>query len=437
MLNKYTTAFLLAMLLWQIATPVSAQADTSVWVITDVHYLSPSLHDKGEAYQHIQKTSAGKDFDYSSARMEALISEVQSAKPDSLIVSGDLSLNGEYQSMVDLAKYFDRIEALGTQVYVIPGNHDISSGWARKFAGEDFIRTRQVLPSDFKALFADHGYNEAFDHDDRSLSYAVALNDSTWLLMIDSNVYSQTKGSGAPPTNGIIKKGTLTWIESILKQAKEKQVHILPVVHHNTLTHFSQLEKNYTLDNAVDFRELLFQYNIPITISGHIHTQHVAQIEERGHTLTDIVTGAFASYPSYIGKYRINNESIRYTAEPVNVEQWAKRTQQTDKHLTEYSTYMAELFNISSRQMAFREMIEGGWYHDDEPILEDVADYVALVNLAFFAGKPLESFDLSSFNDLNHVRQLIEENSSQFFKRYLQQIEQDQPDFATPIERMW
>ncbi|MBK0347343.1 metallophosphoesterase [Aerococcaceae bacterium zg-ZJ1578] len=437
MLNKYTVLFLLTILLWLIPTPVIAQEDTTIWVITDIHYLSPSLHDKGEAYQHIQKTSAGKDFDYGVERMEALISEIQVAKPDSLIVSGDLSLNGEYQSMADLANFFDKIEELGTKVYVIPGNHDISSGWARKFDGENFLHTRQVLPPDFKALYANHGYDEAIEQDEHSLSYVASLNDSLWLLMIDSNIYTQTEGHGVPATNGIIKKETLTWIESILKQAKDKNINVLPVVHHNSITHFSQLEKNYTLDNAVDFRELLFRYNIPLTISGHIHTQHVAHLEERGHHLTDIVTGAFSSYPSYIGKYQLNHEKITYTAEPLKVEQWAKATQQTDTNLTEYSTYMAELFNISSRQFAFREMIDGGWYHDDEPIFEEIADYIALVNLAFFAGKPINSFDLNHFSDLDKIHQLIKSNGSRIFKHYIEQIDHELPDYTAPLEIMW
>lgn len=56
--------------------PVTIDAnndDLVAWVITDLHYLSESLHDEdGEAYQHIKNTGAGKDFDYGAERMQAL-----------------------------------------------------------------------------------------------------------------------------------------------------------------------------------------------------------------------------------------------------------------------------------------------------------------------------------------------------------------------------
>lgn len=78
--------------------PVTIEAindDLVAWVITDLHYLSPSLHDKdGDAYQHIKNTGAGKDFDYGAERMQALTQQIDQDKPDVLIISGDLTLNG-------------------------------------------------------------------------------------------------------------------------------------------------------------------------------------------------------------------------------------------------------------------------------------------------------------------------------------------------------
>lgn len=36
----------------------------SIWIITDIHYLSPSLSDNGENFDYIKKTAAGKELDY-------------------------------------------------------------------------------------------------------------------------------------------------------------------------------------------------------------------------------------------------------------------------------------------------------------------------------------------------------------------------------------
>lgn len=432
-MKKFIYYLLLLILLLPTHT-AQAQTASKIWVISDLHYLSPQLHDQtGKAYQHIKNTGAGKDFDYGNARMDSLIYQISQEKPTALIISGDLTLNGEYQSMADLADYFAAIEALGTEVFVIPGNHDISSGWARQFEGEKFIRTQQVLPQDFTQLMQDFGYAESFSQDAHSLSYASALDERYWLIMLDSNIYTHTADTKSPITQGRLKAETLTWLESLLIQAKQQGIRVLPVIHHNTVTHFKRLEKNYTLDNADQLQQLLSKYQIPLTLSGHIHAQHVALLTQNDWQLTDIVTGAFSSYPSYIGQLDLTPDDITYHAFPLAVEAWAKATDQVDTNLLHYANYMANTFNISSRQMAFREMIEGSWYDKNDPLLEEVADYVALTNLAFFAGKPLNHFDLSTFSDLNAIRQRIDENASNFFKSYIQSLEQSTDDFSAKI----
>ncbi|WP_161950644.1 metallophosphoesterase family protein, partial [Streptococcus suis] len=175
-----------------------------IWIITDLHYLSQDLFDDGEAFSYIEKTAAGKDLRYGKERMEALVEQVGREHPSLLLVSGDLTLNGEKQSMVELAQYFTRIEEKGTEVLVIPGNHDVSSGWARAFKGDQQIVTDQVTAQQFAELFANHGYQQASSRDKASLSYLAKLFSNAWFLMIDSNIYSDGYGKGAPPTNGRI-----------------------------------------------------------------------------------------------------------------------------------------------------------------------------------------------------------------------------------------
>ena len=90
-------------------------AQDEIWVVTDLHYLSQDLFDDGEAFSYIEKTAAGKDLRYGKERMEALVEQAKREHPSLLLVSGDLSLNGERQSMVELARYFAKIEEQGTQ----------------------------------------------------------------------------------------------------------------------------------------------------------------------------------------------------------------------------------------------------------------------------------------------------------------------------------
>src|SRR5690606_3157906 len=59
----------------------SLTKDDSIWVITDLHYLSPSLSDEGESFAFIKETSAGKELDYPAQRMEALIWQIEKECP--------------------------------------------------------------------------------------------------------------------------------------------------------------------------------------------------------------------------------------------------------------------------------------------------------------------------------------------------------------------
>lgn len=154
-----------------------------IWIITDLHYLSQDLFDDGEAFSYIEKTAAGKDLSYGKERMEALVEQVEREHPSLLLVSGDLSLNSEKQSMVELAQYFTQIEEKGTEVLVIPGNHDIASGWARDFKGNQQEVTDQVTAQQFENLFADNGYLQASSRDQASLSYLAKPFSNVWFLM--------------------------------------------------------------------------------------------------------------------------------------------------------------------------------------------------------------------------------------------------------------
>lgn len=396
----------------------SLSKNDAIWVITDLHYLSPSLSDEGESFTFIKETSAGKELDYPAQRMEALIWQIEKERPKLLLVSGDLTLNGEKQSAVELADYFQQIEQFGTQVYVIPGNHDISNGWARKFVGEDQEKTDQILPEDFQSIFSDMGYQDAYTLDEHSLSYAVQPYTDLILLMLDTNVYSQTEGKGAPPSNGRLEKETLTWIESVFEDAKKSGATVLPVLHHNLLEHNDFMTKGFTLDNNEEVKALFLKYDIPVVFTGHTHVQDIAHEE---NTLYDVTTAAFSVMTPSIGKVTFDNNQVSYEKQAVDMEAWASETNQTDNNLSNYTDYATNLFVEDGINMGLRQMIEEQW-HDDS-YAEEVGAFVGESNRLFFSG---ESSQMST-KELKLMKesqgyQLIKKHSKGFLLRYMDNI---------------
>lgn len=73
-------------------------------LMTDIHYLSPSLTDGGEAFTRMVEHGDGKLVNYVEEITDAALDEVVNQEPDVLILAGDLTLEGEKESHKGLAK---------------------------------------------------------------------------------------------------------------------------------------------------------------------------------------------------------------------------------------------------------------------------------------------------------------------------------------------
>lgn len=404
----------------QEAASDAKQAEQTIWVISDLHHFSPELFDQGQKFEEMQATAAGLDLRYGLKRLKALVKQIEEAKPDVLIVAGDLTLNGELQSMVELADTFQAIEQVGTQVLVIPGNHDLSNPWASSFIGEDTIRVAQTLPEDFEELFAPFGYDDALSRDSASLSYLAEISTDWQVYLLDSNVYSKTAGLYAPKSHGQLKTSTLNWLEKELVNQQKTDSQALVVMHHNSLVHFPSLNQGYTLDNAGDLQVLLESFKLPITLSGHIHAQHIAQQSfSDSFTLTDIATGAFGLFPNRIGVITITDSSFSYRSTELDMDAWLADQTQPDPNLLAWETYMQDLMSASSQRVAQKEIIAHHAYSPQEA--QAVIDLFSLMNQATFAG----NFNTQWPTLVDTYADLLESLThygNEFFEGYLQDL---------------
>lgn len=365
---------------------LAADNNLTMWHITDVHHLSKRLYDQGRRIQQMQDTAAGVDIFYSDYRMEALIYQIQTAtdQPDYLLVSGDLTLNGEYESLLDLRGYFEQIELLGTEVLVIPGNHDINNGWSRSFSGDSSNWSYPITPQDFLELMADFGYKQADSIDEDSLSYQIRLNDFHQLILIDSNIYYPTANNDPPISYGQVKETTLEWIEESLEDSSKEGIHTSIAIHHNSISHFNGFGDSFAITNSQDLVRVFKDYEIPLALSGHIHAQNIGEYREDTYRLQDISTGAFSVYPSSIGYVKLYRNSGEYQRIDLDVEGWARSNSIDDAILLRYPSYMEEVFNRANQRLVPREN-QGGPL--SSPLSDELTKVLADLNLAFFAGE--------------------------------------------------
>ena len=197
---------------------------------TDIHYLSRELTDGGSVFQYMVEHGDGKVVTYIEQITDAFLEEVIRQKPDVLILSGDLTLDGEKKSHEELAEKLYTVEEAGIPVVVIPGNHDINNRHAAQYKGEERFPAEFTTPEEFRDIYWDFGYGEAVSEDLTSLSYVYELDEHNWLLMLGTCQYQQKALVG-----GAISTETYGWIEEQLEDAWDNDKNVIPVAHHNLL----------------------------------------------------------------------------------------------------------------------------------------------------------------------------------------------------------
>ena len=106
---------------------------SKIMLVSDLHYLSSDLYDNGEKFNAYMATSDAKLTKYSDVLVDGIIDTALEENADVLIISGDLTFNGEKLSHEQLSKRLAYLQDRGVDVLVIPGNHDINNLFAYKF----------------------------------------------------------------------------------------------------------------------------------------------------------------------------------------------------------------------------------------------------------------------------------------------------------------
>ena len=340
---------------------------------TDFHYLSPRINDKGTAIQAVSKLGDGKNLPYSAEIVEAFIDQVIQHKPDALVLTGDLTFNGEAASHEDLVKLLAKVEANDIRVAVIPGNHDIAIPDTFAFSGDKAKKTDSITYDRFRELYSDFGYAEARLKDPDSFSYILEVSDDYWVAMIDANTEKNI---------GRVTKKTLTWLESALKQAQLLGKTVISATHQNVRIHNELFIGGYMIANNIDLKMILDKYNVRYNMSGHIHIQHL-NLDEK--SVNESATGALSVSPHNFAHVRLDEErTVSYRTETVNVEAWAKARKLTDPNLLDFEKFSSEYFytvcyNKTERLLADCKDVS-------ELQLKELLHFSSEINVAYYAG---------------------------------------------------
>ena len=274
-------ALMMAMATW---------AQTNIVVLSDTHVMGPGLLvNDGAAWQK-ELANDRKLFDYSQEVFDVLMETMLSEKPDMVLITGDLTKDGELLSHQYVAGQLNRLREAGIKTFVIPGNHDFGSKHALIFDGDQSSKAEVVSREQFTELYRNHGYGAESLRDETSLSYCCEPVEGLLLIGLDSG------------TDGRLEESTLQWACQQAAQAQQQGKYVLAMMHHALLPHFNEENQMLPLSvvqNYETVRNRLADVGVQVVLTGHIHISDIAKDYNADLTrsIYDISTGSVISYP--------------------------------------------------------------------------------------------------------------------------------------------
>lgn len=275
-------------------------------IISDLHVMVPELLvNEGTAFEEYLARDR-KMLRESVEILDTLIVSILELKPDLVLVTGDLTKDGERVSHELVASQLERLTDAGIQVLVVPGNHDINNPDAKVFDGDTAKSTDTITRREFAAIYRHAGYDTRSRRDPDSLSYCRDVTDNLSILAIDAcmdrfNTFvSRGDARDHCKTSGHLEPSTQQWLVKQAEQATAAGRRVIAMMHHHLVPHFHMeetLAAPYMVDDAGQLCQRLIEAGVHVIFTGHLHISDVSQVNLQPGTMVEIATAAAVGYP--------------------------------------------------------------------------------------------------------------------------------------------
>lgn len=308
-------------------TEVKAQyPDVKFAVMSDIHTYDESLGTSGAAFDAVMYSDRKLLLDTKDL-IDLAIGELLESDAEFILVSGDLTKDGELINHEYIAGKLKKLIDGGKKVFVVPGNHDVNNPDAVRFTGANTERVENVSAEQFAEIYADMGYDKAISRDEESLSYITEAKPGLWILGLDFCRSDENTPDQHEIVAGRMKESTMLWLADVLSKAASENAAVIAISHHGIVEHWngqSKLHPDYLVDDYKYVGKMLASYNVRMVFTGHYHAQDIAQGNyESDKYIYDIETGSLATYPCPMryctisgGNLNIESDTIIYRLHP-------------------------------------------------------------------------------------------------------------------------
>ena len=398
--------------------PLEAESK-KICVISDTHYYPLNYVTDCEDY----KTYVGGDpkmLAESGSIIDSALNMIKKDKPDLVLISGDLTKDGEKLGHQNMAEKLQTIEdETDAEVFVINGNHDIYNYQdSCTFENGKKEKAETTTPAEFKEIYSQFGYNGEYDaqyytppvgKEAGGLSYSVTFGDYV-IIGIDSGRYSPDADTGMDTnehiTAGRIDASLLPWVEKQVKDAKEKGKTVIGLMHHGLLPHFSkeaELLSEYVVDDWQEMATTLADAGMRYIFTGHMHANDIAEYTTvSGNKIYDLETGSLAAYGSPVRTVTIQRDQMMTDRSTLQLDETFHVKSESVKSIQYNGETIADLQDYTMKKLypetLFNNMA-GGML---KPMIQDVAN----VGIRKYLAENLPEVDIDSIV-LDTVREAL------------------------------
>ena len=309
-------------------------------VMSDMHVMVKQLFDENHPEVFY---SDPKMVEHSQELFDLAIQRVKDNAPAFLLVPGDLTYNGELKNHQYVAQKFAELEDEGIEVFVIPGNHDISDPGAKDYSSGKGVKTDNCSAVNFAKLYGNFGYKDAvmrLDKDADSLAYMTYLFDDIAIIGLNTN----ESNIGGHKSAGGFTEGMMTFLSQCTEKAlKDGRENILVMAHHPIMEHINGqtlIDQSHIANMKegmiplATIQEQLTASHVHVVFTGHAHLHTASHIATKYGDLYDISTGSTSSYPSPLRIGKLDTKKGTMTFEGTEITKYQAEGYDRDTVLT-------------------------------------------------------------------------------------------------------
>lgn len=358
-------------------------------MMSDTHYISRRMiADQSDAETMLQP----------AVTEQALRQAAENA--DTIIISGDLTDDGDRPSHEDFIKLLRELKAQGKKVYVIFATHDFHHhrAWVRKrgdtkakftsapwdepyfdienvnwkdyvsdeckdWSAEDCTPQLEesVAPEELWELYREFGPDQARSCDDASFSYCIDLDENTRCLMLNDIFRNEEALHDISPT---YTPTCLKWMKKEIDAAKAEGKYIFVCSHHpfvpaSPVHRIGTGNRNLRSPHA---GHMLADMGIDLAFTGHTHASALQFItSDKGHTMCHVSTASVRFYPPVYRLVELDgkNKKIKYENIDVNIPEGVS-IEENSLREHYYEGMRREYWDKLTKNPTFGKLVENG-----------------------------------------------------------------------------